>query len=200
MKRVIVLIVCLILCSFASGSIAEDPLRIQPGDSGTEWRIVSQTNNGLVTQGSSQLYTSYTATCTGETHGVTVSKSYSASISGSFGVSLSKIEASLGFQAGEEFSVSATTTSAPLNAGDTVEIYWTRRYQKTTVVQQQYAWEIINAGTDANPILKRVEEVIDTKTAYGYKPVAPEIKLVYYRANSAGQRYIYRIQTLDRQG
>ena len=88
MKRVIVLIVCLILCSFASGSIAEDPLRIQPGDSGTEWRIVSQTNNGLVTQGSSQLYTSYTATCTGETHGVTVSKSYSASISGSFGVSL----------------------------------------------------------------------------------------------------------------
>lgn len=198
MKRVIALIFCLILCSFASGSIAEGPRRVQPGDSGTEWRIVSKTNNGLVTQGSRELYSTYTATRTGETHGITVSRSYSASISGSFGVSLSEIEASLGFQAGKEFSVSTTTTSAPLNAGDTVDVYWTRRYQKTTVVQKQYAWKIINAGTDANPILKRVEEVIDTKTAYGYKPVGPKIDLVYYSANSAGQRYVYRVQTLDR--
>ena len=47
---------------------------------------------------------------------------YTASITGQFGVSIGSIEASVGFDHGEEFTVSASTTSASLSAGETVEV------------------------------------------------------------------------------
>ena len=124
-------------------------------------------------------------------------KKYTASITGQFGVSIGSIEASVGFDHGEEFTVSASTTSASLSAGETVEVYWQKKFQKYTIQQEQIHWEVVNVGTDNQPILKLVEEVIATKNAYAYKPVAPKIRLEYYNTNARGQRVLTRVETIN---
>lgn len=197
MKKLIAILLTILICGVVSISSAENSPRLQPGDSGTEWRIKSKTASGTTTSGSEQFYSSYTANRDGERHTITVTQKYTASITGQFGVSLGNIEASVGFDHGEEFTVSASTTSSPLSAGETVEAYWQKKFQKYTIQQEQIRWEVVNVGTDSQPILKRVEEVIATKTAYALKPVAPQIRLAYYNTNARGQRVLIRVETIN---
>ena len=89
------------------------------------------------------------------------------------------------------------TTSASLSAGETVEVYWQKKFQKYTIQQEQIHWEVVNVGTDNQPILKLVEEVIATKNAYAYKPVAPKIRFEYYNTNARGQRVLTRVETIN---
>lgn len=197
MKKLIAILLTILICGIFSISSAEAPLRVQPGDSGTEWRIKSKTADGTTTSGSEQFYSSYTANRAGERHTITVTQKYTASITGQFGVSIGSIEVSVGFDHGEEFTVSASTTSASLSAGETVEVYWQKKFQKYTIQQEQIHWEVVNVGTDNQPILKLVEEVIATKNAYAYKPVAPKIRLEYYNTNARGQRVLTRVETIN---
>lgn len=59
MKKLIAILLTILICGIFSISSAEAPLRVQPGDSGTEWRIKSKTADGTTTSGSEQFYSSY---------------------------------------------------------------------------------------------------------------------------------------------
>ena len=84
-----------------------------------------------------------------------------------------------------------------MSSGETVEVYWQKKFQKYTIQQEQIHWEVVNVGTDNQPILKLVEEVIATKNAYAYKPVAPKIRLEYYNTNALGQHVFIRGVTIN---
>ena len=105
-QKLIVILLTIFICGVFSISSAEAVLRVQPGDSSTEWRIKSKTADGTTTSGSEQFYSSYTANRNGERHTVTATQKYTAIVTGQFGVSIGNIEASVGFDHGEEFTVS----------------------------------------------------------------------------------------------
>ena len=184
-RRTIFLLVLLIACMIVSTCCADGPgpLRIQPGDSGTVWQIksisTSYTNNGSSWE---TQYCGYPASEEGEVDSFSFEKSYNASISGTFGVSKRSIEASVGFSAGQGYSYSISRSSRPLHVGEYVIAQTRKYYQKYTIYQECVRGEVkCNFDENGNPTGYYMEfTVVDTAVAYAYKPLMPQIRLLYY--------------------
>ena len=183
-RRIIFLLVLVIGCVIVSACYAEGPgpLRVQPGDSGTTWRIksvsTSYTNNGSSWE---TKYYGYPSSEEGEVDSFAFEQSYNASISGTFGVSKRSIEASIGFSAGQSYSYSISRSSRPLHVGEFVVAQTRKYYQKYTIYQECVRGEVkVSFNENGTPNLYMEYTVVDTAVAYAYKPLMPQIRLQYY--------------------
>lgn len=128
-----------------------------------KWSISSSSYVGIVNVGSRVFYDKEQANASGERITMTVTKKYSGTISGELKVTLSALEAKLGFNYLKEFTVSKSKTSKALSKGETVYTYYQKRNKKYKVVQK-------GTRTGLEPIYR---------TVYVYKPFAPTITMEY---------------------
>mgnify|MGYP000857349178 FL=1 len=190
-KTLLIALLSLLISMVLAGSttLAEESISpmIQPGDTAVMWVIKSKTSIGDTNGSGWELkYTGYPASQAGETDSVSITQAYNSSITGTFGVSLGKIEASVGFSSGTEYSFSISKTSRALKKNEYIKASTRKYYTKYTVNQEKQQMVVkVRYDSNGNPILYTETTVIATAKAYAYKPQSPQIKLDYYIGSGA---------------
>lgn len=177
----IFLATCLVLMTPSIAFASE--AGVMGGDIGYEWKERSRssttTHRGY---GWSLCDPGSPATEAGETSTVTGAVSISASVGGTFKVPRNAILESLDVTLGVTFELSKSQTSRPLQKGEYVMGYVRPTWQQWTIYQDYYCYDTTVVGYDenGNAILETETSIVDTATAYVYKPILPQIKLEYH--------------------
>jgi len=177
-----VLITCLSTCAYAKTT---EWVAYQEN-----WLVESKQYSGGTNNGSTykRFYIGSPAQRDGETDSCSITQEYSGSISGTLNVSISAIEASVGFSVNRAVSFTVSKTSAALKKGQHIEAAWRKYFDKYKVVQKLlrvgYAMDFDDKH---QPISNRYNktQIMKRATVYVNKPLMPQIQLTYYSSTSA---------------
>lgn len=140
------------------------------------WKVKSSSFYSTISKGSKQLfYVGDPATRNGEVDTLSYTVSYSNDVSGQVNVGSQAISIAVGFTIGKQESFGISKSSAPLNVGEYVKGYYTKKYSRYKVIQEEWAYDYgleYSVGT--------------TATAWADKAILPSITLEYYNSGRSG--------------